>query len=161
MHLLTLRKHRPLTPISSFPRTHRCGTCQEFAPIFAGAAEKLKGKFTFGTVSIDDDGAWRCVCPLQFPSPLAPVASLYAPLTQTLPFAPAAGMELAQQLDILSEGIPNVRAFVSKGSSENVRVFSGWEVRLHPGSLPERAARKALRPVASRASCGNLLINHT
>lgn len=61
------------------------------------------------------------------------------PLVSAHPHFRAAGMQLAQQLDILSEGIPNVRAFVTKGSSETARVFSGWEVRAEAGPTTHKA----------------------
>jgi thiol-disulfide isomerase/thioredoxin len=38
------------------------------------------------------------------------------------------GMALAQRLDVLAEGVPNVRAFTSLGSQHGVRIFSGWKV---------------------------------
>lgn len=65
-------------------------------------------------------------------------------------------MALAQQLDILSEGIPNVRAFVTPGSSESVRVFSGWEVsarsatrrvRMCPNATAAGRGASATRPL--------------
>lgn len=39
-----------------------------------------------------------------------------------------AGMELAQRLDVLSEGVPSVKAYTSLGSQHGVTVFSGWQV---------------------------------
>ncbi len=52
-------------------------------------------------------------------------------------------MELARRLDVLSEGVPNVRAFLEVGSEHGTRAFAGWQVP----SLDEleRALLDALR----------------
>jgi thioredoxin-like negative regulator of GroEL len=75
----------------------RCGTCAEFAPLYATLAARHAHLARFGAVDIDTP----------------------------------AGMALATRLDILSEGVPNVRAFVAAGAATDdggARVFSGWEV---------------------------------
>ena len=39
-----------------------------------------------------------------------------------------AGMALAQRLDVLSEGVPSIKAYTALGSQHGTTVFSGWEV---------------------------------
>jgi thioredoxin-like negative regulator of GroEL len=39
-----------------------------------------------------------------------------------------AGMALAQRLDVLSEGVPSIKAYTSLGSQHGVTVFTGWQV---------------------------------
>jgi thiol-disulfide isomerase/thioredoxin len=53
------------------------------------------------------------------------------------------GMALAQRLQILEEGVPNVRAYVRAGDAAGARVFSGWQVP--PAAELEAALLAALR----------------
>lgn len=86
----------------------RCGTCAEFAPLFADVASRAGSRARFGAVDIDTP----------------------------------AGMALAEQLDVLSEGVPNVRAFVREGDGVGESVFTGWEVP--PLAQLERSVEAAL-----------------
>lgn len=61
------------------------------------------------------------------------------------------GMALAKRLEVLNEGVPNVRAWARKGApSGGDRVFSGWE--LPSEAELERSVVAALAP-AVRARC--------
>eukprot|EP00898_Chlorokybus_atmophyticus_P007056 jgi/Chlat1/7351/Chrsp59S06973 len=61
----------------------RCGSCQEFDPIWQAAARNLRTLARFGHVDIDTDD----------------------------------GFALARELDIFSEGVPNVKVFGRLGSA--------------------------------------------
>jgi thiol-disulfide isomerase/thioredoxin len=62
------------------------------------------------------------------------------------------GMALAQRLEILEEGVPNVRAYVRAGDAAGARVFSGWQVP--PAAELEAALLAALRQAVPQARCG-------
>jgi thiol-disulfide isomerase/thioredoxin len=106
----------------------------------AGAGATPVDDASFDALVLASREAWV----LEFWSPRCGTCADFAPLYTTLATRHAAlarfgavdidtpaGMALAQRLDILSEGVPNVRAFVTAGAATDdggARVFSGWEV---------------------------------
>ena len=104
---------------------------------------------------------------LEFGSPRCGTCTEFAPLYEALAAkhggealrfgvvdidAPA-GMALATRLDVLSEGVPNVRAFVSRAAGADglggARVFSGWQ--LPPAEELEAALLAAVQPAVRHA----------
>ena len=97
-----------------------CGTCQEFGPIWEKSKEGLGNLARFGTVNIDDEAGMALAKRLDIFEEARPrLHPRSASLAFSLSRLPARFGE---------QGIPNVRAYVTHGSSESLRVFSGWEL---------------------------------
>ena len=104
---------------------------------------------------------------LEFGSPRCGTCTEFAPLYEALAakhggealrfgvvdIDEPAGMALATRLDVLSEGVPNVRAFVTRAAGADAggaRVFSGWQ--LPPAEELEAALLAAVQPAVSRGT---------
>ncbi len=138
------------------------------------AAQRAAAGAGAGVTPVDDASfeatvlASREAWVLEFASPRCgtcqELAPLYASLAQrhaglarfgAVDIDTPAGMALARRLDVLSEGVPNIRAWASGRDPEaGARVFTGWQVPplaeleeqlLQALRAPVRAARRAAR----------------